>query len=1400
MSFLTLKRIKIVVAFMTVMVMLGPGTFITIPAGTSFRFGAASAETLFTLSGKVLLPNGNPAANCPVGIHTADYTQSYWRGANQNGEYSIENIVPGTYLLEANPPYGTPGLTSADPISIIISGSITNQNISLKSATKTISGIVTRSDGTPVYRAQINVFKYDSNGGAGTETDSSGAYSMSIAGGHYGVNIQPSNAPDAPTPDWIYDGPTQELNFASDETAQSATLNFTVTSAKAIIVATVVDTNGAPITSGHVDVRTADGKGNGKPLDNSNVVTLRVPAGGYFVNYFSQDNRYSAPAVSINVVDYETKYVTLTAKEKTAHITGTVADVNGVGLPNIRLNINCNPLGSQNNIGGSNEPGSNSNGTSSANGSFDILTTAGYCHVNVDQNSSSNYIYNGTPIDVSVPTETSTVSVGTLNLVFADAKITGRILDESGNPVGQLNGSVYARKIETTTGTQSIEYNAPINNGRYEIKVPSSVFSIVQLGVHFPPNINFSIKDNPTVTVVANSTTVQDLSLVRNTSAIYGSVVTSSGIPLTSCNPVGNAKYFGEIFVNNSEKGFGSNTMIRPDCSFEISVGAGTYQFGYHIDERAGYMNRQVSSDPIVIANNQRIAKNITVTAADATIKVTIVDPKGNPVPRVWVNADNHEEINGGPNGQGTPGDIKGMEDQKGPGGFTNPKDIMKYCTDAKHKAECEKDKMPPGTKGPGGCSNAWQCSQFCSKAANKDECGKFINQQTGTKNNQNQPQTGPGGCKTETECKAYCSKPANTQECSKFAPATGQLTGAAYLPVQVKGATTEDNVGNKQENYDKQINSGGQTDENGMATIPMLSGHKYQINTGLPPDSPYMPAPMQSCDLTKSTSCSLVLTLQQSDASVTGQVFIGKTPVSNQCYVHSWSESGGYSGTPVNNGSFKLNISSGSTWHIGADCPQGRDFYRSEEIVLVADKAGSYKQNLTVTKNIVQLPDPVSMTFEGSEQAVLTLADGTTVTMPAGSIATSGSVTVTATPTVQINSQQNNQPAFGFGYEFKAIQNGATITSFAASTVSIQFKYNADILTKLGISEDLLVPKYYDATQGSWKQPDNITQDKINDTITVSQLGHFSVHSLVSTAGTSAGKTNLTSVTTSKNKKGQTQITVGSGKSFIPFSNYTGTVTVKTANLGGSNGQVVVVAPSGKTKDAAKVITYKVTGNKKTSSNVTKSKELVPFTNYKNGVNLSLADITKDGKEDIIVSTVNGSGEVRIYNIAKQLLDFWALDAGKAAFKGNAVISVLEAYTKGQGTLVIKAGNDLEVYKYDSKKSTFSKDTKFNIAAKFSITGDTVSLKELSPKITNAVSTAYSSDTNKTVKVTLKGVYLTNKTTVLLNNKALSVKYKNSTTLEVTIKPSLYKKGSSYRFQVSNSEGTTTSGKITFK
>ena len=1186
----------------------------------------------------------------------------------------------------------------------------------------------------------------------------------------------------------------------------------------------MTDTAGNPISNGHVDVRSQDGRGNGQPLMNG-AFTIKVPAGGYDVMVNTGDmsgSKYSIPRQHIDIADGQTITLNLIAKEKTAKITGRVVK-NGVGVKNVQLNANqiTNTPGA---------PGDFAMTQTGEDGTFTLFVTAGRWHININQGpmqqgpggpeaSAPSFIYDGPPLEVTVASDTDTAAVGDISITSTDVTITGKVgIDSDGNGtideiLNNFQGYAFARPKGAGGPNQPgpfREYGGPVNMGQFTIQISSGgVEQEMILGMHTPPDSDFAPAAEQTVKIIPNTPITQNIVLVKNNSKVWGRVLDSSGFPLSSCD------FRGDAFLNNFQNGVWRGTQIKPDCSYSISVTPGTYQFGYNFDQSAGFMNRPPSPDPIEIKAGDSIERNIKVISGDATITGKVLDPEGNPVPNVFIFADNHEEVDqfrheagegpkgppmGGQPGRpevkpGEPRELKGLE-KNGPGGAQNPKEIFDFCKDKKNEKQCKEFKLPANSKGPGGCTTALECTNYCK--THKDECfGQEVSMKppTNVGGQPGQPGefTGPGGCKSETECKAFCSKSENYDECHKFGPPPGGEE-MMQLPNSMKIMTVNDTKFSSskgpEDAFDKIINSGAQSDANGNFTIKTLSGHKYSVGAGLPPDSKFLPAKMQTADLTNSKTAFVTMQLRVADAKMSGKVLKEGKPVEHG-FVHAWAEDGGFSGSPVMNGTYSLNLTRGTVWHVGADSPSGRDLYRSQEVTVVVEKEKSINRNFNIVKSNFVVPSPVSETFSADETKVITLEDGTSVTIPSGAIDNEGEVTVTATPTVDFNSSKTAKPV-GVGYNLEARDSDGNVVKKFNSNVTVEFSYDDSQLEQAGLNEESINPSFYDSSSSSWDKVTSATQDTDENTISI-QTDHFSAYALTDASGKARGKSTK-QISASKNKKGVATVVVGTGKTaktITPFAGYKGSIQAKTANLGGKTGQVIVVAPSEKTSGTAEVKVYNTKGKK--------VKSFKPFGNsYKSGVNIVFDDLTSDSKEDLAMAPTDGNAEVKVYDFAKNKTKTVSLGG-----KGAVMIDSLEAFNKGMGALtaVTISGNktDIKVFKYNSKKGTYDWQKTFDTAKRIKVSSGDISLITPKPKINNLApkQIKYSTDANKTVKVNAPGENFAKDTTVLIGGTIpATVKYKNSKLLELTITPSELKKGKIYDLVVVGTDGAKTVSK----
>lgn len=1375
---------KIVNATLGVATML---TMILMPFGTGNPLGMklAKADT-YTVTGFVYLADGvTPVSDAHPFLMYPDrsfYLDTAPSGSSGPvGYYSFSGVAAGSYLLQANPPDGMTGVIRSNEIMITVGSGVTTQNISLNSTPKTVTGTVTyRGTTTPVVGAQVNAWSMGNGMGGGNQvsTDASGNYTLPLPpSSQYGMGL---NAPAGA--DWTYNEPQVIVSFAADSSAESRTVSFQVTKATATITGTVTyASNGAPVTEGNVNAWSANGTGGGGNAQISNgTYTMKVPAGMFNVGFWSPTPNLTAVPTLVNISDGQTVTANLSVKAKTAHLVGRTVDTNGVTIAGAKLHAWCRPLTSTQNGGPT--PGVDGNTESTAAGTFDIAILSGICNVNIDQGGMNNtnetaYVLKTQIPDTTVDTDTTTVNLGDVVMVKADATIHVTVKNESGAPVTGIQGNVNAQKATTDVYGPGENYGAPLNSdGTATIRLPSSVFSLVKLNMYMGQDSEYSTSDvGSTVSVVANATTEAVLTLVKNNSSIYGSLVDSNGIPLSKCTPPAGQFSFGDVYVNNSQNNSGRNAQFKEDCSYKVSLVAGTYQFGYNFREGSGLLNTPPGPDPVVIKAGENVVKNITVLVGDAKIQVQVLNSSGTPVPNAYVNISNEVELFNQPNNGGQnngPKDLQGsgFKDKNGKDG-----DAFQICSVAYQKKDtkqiklCEGMKLPDISKGPGGCSNVGACVKFCMIAANKSECGKFSSSQN--TNKPGQVVVGPGGCKTDTECKAYCSKPANQPECSKFSPPAGQMTGASFFKGKVKGESTQNaNVvgGPKPEDFKNVLRTGGMTDRNGVVGLSVVSGHKYEVMANPQPGSADMPAKSQVVDLTKGKSANVTLAFRQADAKISGKV-TGGGP---NGYCHGWEESGNFSGGEIRNGKYEINVSKG-VWHIGCDSAWDRNFARSEEIVIVVDGTSkAITQNFKLdTNSNFRIPPAYSSTFDATAAQTIVLEDGTTIIASASAFATSGNITLTATPTANLQSQMNAKPAW-YGYEFSAKDsNGADITKFN-SNVTIIFKYTDAMLAASGVDESALLPRYFDESTNTWKSPDNTSQDLTANTITIT-TDHFSKHAL-----TSNGKaTNLVTITkgTGKNKG---TFTVGKKK----VSAFPGTdINVATAAYGGKTGQLIFVAPAANLKKGTSSV--KVYG--------TSGKLVKTITPYKNNgaISLLLADFTKDGKNDLATSQSTGKNPVLVYNVMSKYKSY-SLDTGA---KSNSTVRVSSLAAQQVGvanlTLLVQTRGKNSVKVYGFNKGKFAPSTTLNEkSARISISGTSVSLKILKPS--GKITSGKLATTSKAVKLTIKGANFQSGAVVNIGSLSTTVKVKNDKEMTVTLDGTTLTKGKTYTLTIVNPDG----------
>ncbi|MDA2922806.1 hypothetical protein MYX07_06110, partial [Patescibacteria group bacterium AH-259-L07] len=210
-----------------------------------------------------------------------------------------------------------------------------------------------------------------------------------------------------------------------------------------------------------------------------------------------------------------------------------------------------------------------------------------------------------------------------------------------------------------------------------------------------------------------------------------------------------------------------------------------------------------------------------------------------------------------------------------------------------------------------------------------------------------------------------------------------------------------------------------------------------------------------------------------------------------------------GGTGTLSLDGTYSLKVTSGDTWHVSVATEVSDTFYESDETDITTT-AGSNTANLTLESRNFTIPDAKTTSYDSSQSKNIILKDGTEIEMPAGTVKSSGTVTITVTPQTDARPDSKDKPV-GISYDFVAKDsNGQEITKFV-NDVQITLKYDEAVLTAAGFDENDVKPKYYDDTTGTWENFKAVLQDTTKNTFTIT-TDHFTPGGLVGGRVSSAG------------------------------------------------------------------------------------------------------------------------------------------------------------------------------------------------------------------------------------------------------------------------------------------------------
>lgn len=298
-------------------------------------------------------------------------------------------------------------------------------------------------------------------------------------------------------------------------------------------------------------------------------------------------------------------------------------------------------------------------------------------------------------------------------------------------------------------------------------------------------------------------------------------------------------------------------------------------------------------------------------------------------------------------------------------------------------------------------------------------------------------------------------------------------------------------------------FSNGTASSSDGTFSLGVPAG-TYYVGGNMWFGSGYINPKRQKITVESGKSVNVDLVFQKADATIVGRVTKDGNGV--VAYITAYSEEGGYAETQSDTtGRYTFAATSGSRWHVRAARADGKETYRSKEVIVSIDSSKEPKigtaPDLELTKQKFSLPSSQTVSFDPTVQQNITLEDGTILTIPANATAKAGTITISAIPDINLPSEATAKP-IAYGYNFTAVdQNGREITKFN-SNITIQMPYEEAWLTDNGVSTSDLNTAYYDQGAGTWLSLSQCTVSAKMKTVTC-QVDHFSKFALVAAADT---------------------------------------------------------------------------------------------------------------------------------------------------------------------------------------------------------------------------------------------------------------------------------------------------------
>lgn len=592
------------------------------------------------VSGNLADSDGDPVQSY-VEVRNADW--SVYGSANSDnwGFYAARNpgFSSGDTVTVTAHPSSDSGLfvTSAE---FAYAGSPVSQDITVNSASKTVTVSVTYADtGDAVTTASANA--NSPKGWAGGNTDSSGIATFKVAGGSWNVCLGDQWTENGRVKrDW-YSPMGQEcqyINFVSDESTESASLEFVVNRADASVTGIFKNPDGSfPEQGAWVsfwnenywfggDVNSETGVfeiavvgGNSNEVQATSRGIQKVGSTNYSVQYnpnSSAEKKYYWDETSVSVETDEAKdlgIVILAEKDVTATI--TVVDENGAPVPEVFVDA-------------WQDKGGWSNAQTDSSGQATMYLYAGRWNIQPSFWNRTDLIYVGQPYQPTVE------SGDTISKTFSVVATTVNVTVNAFKPDGKLASDEYG--WANCWNQSGYGFGGSMNNGIATFGAVGGDFSC---GL-WMNNSTYQPGGEQFVTFVDGEAKTLEFSLKEKNSTLVVNVKDQDN------NLVENAN--GWVFANSPTGGWLSQ-RLDSDGTLEMFVAEGTYFVGVWFDPGSSYISSQGGPGVgLTVAENESATKTLTVFSVTGELVASAVDNNGDPVANAWVWCSNWPEFENG--------------------------------------------------------------------------------------------------------------------------------------------------------------------------------------------------------------------------------------------------------------------------------------------------------------------------------------------------------------------------------------------------------------------------------------------------------------------------------------------------------------------------------------------------------------------------------------------------------------------------------------------------------------------------------------------------------------------------------------------------------------------------------